>query len=148
VPLRGITEGNHDSACVLYWEERDLKPGEKRAIGFAYGLGNVSFNEGKGILAVTLGRGVIAPGEVFSVTAYVNNPRPDETLTLNLPEGFRLVEGGAIRDVPRSTPDAQNRRSVVTWKVSTDQANKYKLEVRSSRGVAQSQWVTVLGPRK
>src|SRR5262249_9287360 len=78
-------------------------------------------NEGKGILALARAKGVFEPGEVFQVTAYVNNPLLDETLTLNLPAGFRLVEGNAILAVPLPPPGAQDRRSVVTWKVSTDE---------------------------
>ena len=43
-----------DSAVVLYWNERDLAPGQVREVGFAYGVGQVSSAEGKGKLAVSL----------------------------------------------------------------------------------------------
>jgi hypothetical protein len=148
LPLVPITRGRPDSACVLTWDERELKPGKTREVGFAYGLGNVSSTEGKGVLGITLARGVFQPDEVFQVTAYVNNPLPGETLTLDLPEGFRLEEGTAKRDVPQPAATAEDRRIVITWKVrAADKQKNYKLAVRSSRGVAQSKSLIVLKPR-
>ncbi|MBI1918820.1 MAG: hypothetical protein HYS12_29365 [Planctomycetes bacterium] len=147
LPLVSITENRHDSACVLTWDERALEPGKTREVGFAYGLGNVS-TEGTGALGVTLARGVFQPEEVFEVTAYVNKPLPGETLTLELPSGFRLEEGEAKREVPQPAASAEDRRSVVTWTVrAAGQQKNYKLVVRSSRGVAQTKAVIVLKPR-
>jgi hypothetical protein len=148
VPMRPITAGNPDSACVLYWDERDLKPGEKREIGFAYGLGSVSSDEGQGVLAVTA-KGVLDPEEEFSVIAYVNNPGPGEKLTLELPEGFRLVEGTAEREVLQPAADAKDRRRVVTWKVkAAEQEKNYKLKVSCKlAGVTQTKSVLVWKPR-
>ncbi len=137
-----------DSACVLYWPERELPPGGRREVGFAYGLGNVSSGESGGALGITLARGVFRPREAFQVTAYVNNPLPNEALTLELPEGFRLEEGERRRDVPPLPPGATNRNSVVTWKVrAPEQQKKYRLVVRSTRGVAQGKTIVVLEPR-
>src|SRR5207302_4428398 len=76
-----------DSAVALYWNERELKPGERRHIGFAYGLGSVSGSQGEGKLAVTVGGDFLPHGE-FTVTAYVSNPSRNQTVTLTLPKDF------------------------------------------------------------
>ena len=148
MPLRPIEGVVKDSACVLYWPERELKPGGRREVGFAYGLGSISSTESGGALGVTLARGVLRPGEVFPVTAYVSNPLPGETLTLVLPPGFGLQEGRAKQPVPPLPPGVKDRNSVVTWKVrAAAQQKNYRLEVRSSRGVAQTKPLIVLEPR-
>src|SRR5262249_54982190 len=38
VPVVPIRE---DSAVVMYWKEREVKPGDRREVGFSYGLGDI-----------------------------------------------------------------------------------------------------------
>ena len=68
----GMRQMGGDSAVVIYWHEKVLKPGQRRQFGFAYGLGGVDAGEGAGRLGITLS-GSFEPGQVFTVTAYVNN---------------------------------------------------------------------------
>ncbi|HXG09967.1 MAG TPA: hypothetical protein VNK04_09275 [Gemmataceae bacterium] len=126
-----------DSAVVIYWNERELKPGQRREMGFTYGLGSVVSGEGNGRLGVTVG-GTFRPGGEFTVTAYVSNPMPGERLTLHLPDGFRLVEGQAEQPVPELPAGARRRNSPVTWRVQAGHEGEYTLRVESSAGGGQS----------
>src|SRR5262249_44822338 len=63
VPLASLRE-TKDSAVTLYWPEKELAPGARRRLGFAYGLGVLAADKGQGRLALAVG-GVFAPGGVF-----------------------------------------------------------------------------------
>jgi hypothetical protein len=131
-----------DSAVTLYWDPIQLGPNQFREVGFSYGLGNVSAGEGSGKLALTVGGSFIPRGE-FTVTAYVSNPIPGQTVTLKLPDGFDLIEAQLTQPVPLLR-DASTRNSPVTWKVrGPRQEGKYTLKVDSSTGVSQTQPVTI-----
>ncbi len=129
----------NDSAVVLYWSDRNLRPGEKRAIGFAYGLGQLTSSAR---LGVTLG-GSFEPGKNFTVTAYVKNRQPDQTLRLDLPEGLRLVEGAATQTVP---PAAAGGTSLVTWKARVERTGTFRLTVHSSTGQSQAKTLAIARP--
>jgi hypothetical protein len=136
-----------DSAVTIYWNPREVPAGGKREVGFAYGLGTVAGAEGGGKLAITLG-GSFAPRGEFSVTAYVQDPAPGQTVTLTLPEGFQLIEGERQQSVPPLPAAATSRNSPVSWKVKAPgKEGKYSLKVQSSNGVAQSQPVTIHSSR-
>jgi hypothetical protein len=136
LPIKSLTPP--DSAVVMYWPERPLQPGEAREVGFAYGLGKVSGGEGGGKLALTVG-GSFLPGGEFTVTAYVNNPAPGQTVTLSLPEGFGLSSGAATQTVPPVPPGAARSTSPVTWKVrAPSKEGRYTLKVQSSNGASQT----------
>jgi hypothetical protein len=136
VPLRPIGD---DSAVVLYWEERPLQPGEKRTLGFAYGLGAVAGAEGGGKLALSLS-GSFEPGGEFTVAAYVNRPQPGQTLALNLPKELERTEGEPTQTVPVQ-PGLEN--SLVTWKVRVTRPGRFTLEVQSSTGAAQTRTLVI-----
>ena len=89
-------------------------------MGFSYGLGSVSSGEGKGRLALTAG-GAFVPGGTFTVTAYVSNPTPGQTVTLDLPSGYEFASGDATQPVPPVVPGTGSRISPVTWKVRAPQ---------------------------
>jgi hypothetical protein len=134
-----VTPMRQDSAVVLYWDEKEIKPGEVREVGFAYGLGNVSSGAG-GKLGVTAGGSLLAGAE-FTVTAYVNTPLRDQTVTLQLPPGLERTAGPATQ--PVKEPEAGGRNSAVTWKVKAARSGRYTLRVTSSTGVAQTLLVTI-----
>jgi hypothetical protein len=128
-----------DSAVVMYWLPRELRPGEKRDVGFSYGLGSVAAVKG-GALGVTLG-GSFTPGGELTVVGLVGAPQPGQTLTLDLPPGFDLVDGApATRPVPPVVP---GRPSPVTWRIRSGASGRYDLTVRSSTGAAQKRQVTI-----
>jgi predicted secreted protein len=131
VPMRNMFD---DSCVVLYWPEKAIKPGEKRTIGFAYGLGNVTINDKLGI---TLG-GQFEPGQNFTVSAYVENPVAGQTLKLELPDGLRRVEGDQMQNVALG-----GKTSIVTWKVLVERTGEFKLKVISSTGLSQAKTITI-----
>jgi hypothetical protein len=127
----------------MYWNERPLQPGERREVGFAYGLGNVaSDTDAAGRLGLSVG-GSFKPGGEFTLTALVSNPQRNETLALELPAGFQLVAGELTQKVPEVPPDAARRTSPVTWKVRAGGDGSYTLKVKSSSGAAQAQPVRI-----
>jgi hypothetical protein len=129
-----------DSAVVLYWPEKSIKPGEKRTIGFAYGLGNVVSSNDK--LGLTLG-GSFEPGQAFTATAYVENPIPGQTLRLELPDGLTRVDGAETQNVPPAQKGAGRDTSVVTWKIRVERTGEFKLKVHSSTGLTQAKTITI-----
>jgi hypothetical protein len=141
LPIRSLTPP--DSAVAIYWDERELPPEGVREAGFTYGLGNVSSGEAGGKLAVTLG-GAFAPGGEFTVTAYVKNPIPGQTVTLALPPDFELLDGSARQSVPPLPSGAASRNSPVTWRVRAGpREGTYTVKVQSSTGVSQTQEVRI-----
>jgi hypothetical protein len=132
-----------DSAVVLYWEPKELPPGQSREVGFAYGVGSVSGKEGKGKLALTVG-GSFRAGEAFTATAYVTNPQPGDKVTLTLPDGFELEEGDATQTVPDPPRDSARRVSPVSWKITAPKRKgSYDLRVKLSSGATQRKRVRI-----
>jgi hypothetical protein len=127
-----------DSCVTMYWDERALGPGERREVGFAYGLGNVaSDTDAAGRLGLSVG-GSFKPGGEFTLTALVSNPQRGETLSLELPAGFQLTDSEATQKVPEVPAEAARRTSPVTWKIRAGGEGGYTLTVRSSSGAAQA----------
>jgi hypothetical protein len=131
-----------DSAVTLYWEERELGPGEKREVGFSYGLGDVSSGEGEGRLLLTAGGRLVRNGK-FTLTALVQKPRAGEQLTLTLPEGFKLLGDDERQEVPPVAPGAARATSTVTWRIQAGADGQYKLPVQSNKGAAQTLNLTI-----
>jgi hypothetical protein len=78
------------------------------------------------------------------VTAYVSKPGREDTVTLEVPDGFKLLAGAAQQAVPSLPRDAASPNSPVTWKVrAPDKPGRYVLRVRASSAVAQSLLVTI-----
>ena len=125
-------EKEGDSAVVMYWDDKPLAAGDSREVGFAYGLGNVaSDKDAEGRLGLSVGGRFVKGGE-FTLTALVANPKRGEELTLDLPAGFKLVEGELTQKVPPVPADATRRTSPVTWKVRAGDEGSYTLKVTSS----------------
>jgi hypothetical protein len=130
-----------DSAVIMYWDEKPLKPKERREVGFAYGLGGVAV-EAKGSLGVILD-GEFEPGKTFSITAYVSNPAVGETLTLALPEGLQRIEGKQKVPVP---PPGEGKTSVITWKAKVLEPGQFPIKVKSTTGASVTKTVTISRP--
>jgi hypothetical protein len=121
-----------DSAVALYWQDKDLAPGEERTVGFAYGLGQLASGE-SGKLAVTPPSNPRA-GEDFPVVALVSDPVAGQTVELRLQKGLHLVAGAARQAVPPVPEGAPSANSSVTWVVKADRAGTYKVRVRTISG--------------
>ena len=129
-----------DSACGVFWQPIEIKPGGKREFGYGYGQGIVPAIEGEGQYEVRLG-GSFEPGKIFTVTAVVSDPPAGQALTLELPEGVEAVEGRALQPVPPPSEDSAN--SAVMWKARVTRPGTFPLHVRSSTGTTLTKVVTV-----
>jgi len=127
----------NDSAVVMYWKEQPLKAGARREVGFAYGLWNLV--TAGNALAVTVD-GVFRPGKALTVVAYVNSAggEGEETATLTLPDGFKLLAGTLTQALPRAAADAQGGNRPITWRVEAGPTGQYQFTVKTSTGVSQS----------
>ena len=140
IRVRGNTTSilEKDSCVTMYWDERPLKPAEKRTVGFSYGLGSVANQESGGKLLLTVG-GRMAVDAEFTLTALISNPDPQgESLTFAVPTGLELIGGHEKESVPILEANATRKVSTVTWKIRAKRAGEYSLVVKSSKGVQQS----------
>jgi hypothetical protein len=152
LPIRTVSEeaarrpgqrANPDSAVAIYWAPRRLGPGEKREVGFAYGLGKVSAPQEDGGNFLLTGDAGAVEGRSFTVQAVVSRPTPGQTLTLTLPAGLELVGGSAAQAVPPVAASAARPSSTVTWQVRAPREGVYRVAVKSSTGGAQKHPVRV-----
>jgi hypothetical protein len=132
-----------DSAMGVFWEPKAIKPGGKREIAYAYGQGIATSPENEGRVQLALG-GSFEPGKRFDLTAYVTDPAPGQSLTLELPEGMALVEGKASQPVPEAPGDEAS--SLVRWRARVLRPGHYAVRVRSSTGVTQGKLITITRP--
>jgi serine/threonine protein kinase len=144
ISMKERVGNNHidDSAVTMYWNEQTLEPGKSRVVGFTYGLGNADTRESSGHLLFTAG-GRLVPNVDFSLMALVHNPKPDETLTLELPEGIETMGQQLTQRVPGIPPGASASICPVTWRLRASNEGKYELTVRSSTGVKQKLSLTI-----
>jgi hypothetical protein len=115
-----------DSCVVLYWPERDMKPGEARELAFTYGLNAITVPEGTANLALTVGGSFVA-GNTFTAVAYVKDPQPDQKVKLIVPEGLSLVAGQKAEQVVPAA-EGQGGVSQVSWRVRSERAGTYALQ--------------------
>lgn len=130
-----------DSAMGVYWEPKDIKAKSKRNIAYSYGAGLVPSPEGDGLMNLVLG-GSFEPGKLFTVSAYVQDPAPGQSLTLELPAGMERVEGKEIQPVPTSNGEDEGN-AMVLWKVRVQRTGQFQVRVRSSTGVTQTKIITI-----
>lgn len=129
-----------DSAIGLYWATKDLKPGTKRELAYAYGENIAVTAESEGRYEVALG-GSFEPGKLFTVSAVVADAATGQAMTLELPPGIERVEGKATQPVPPITGEAEY--STVLWKARVLQPGEHTIRIRSSTGVTQSKVISV-----
>lgn len=123
---------NGDSAVTIYWYPKTLLPGESRNLGYSYGLGTISGQEGGGELALTAG-GTLTPGGAFTLTAYVSAHTNQDKLRLTIPPGFTLVEGDM--EVPLRSSE---NRYAITWKVKApDREMDADFTAQTTRNIKQ-----------
>jgi hypothetical protein len=115
-----------DSSVALYWPEREMKPSEKRELGFTYGLGTLSA-EGAGGLALTVG-GDFRPNQVFTVTAYLKKPQAGQIVRLSLPSALSLAPG--VESEQEVTGGGEYTQ--VSWRVRAEAVGDYMLEATAA----------------
>jgi hypothetical protein len=129
-----------DSAVTLYWDSKPIPPKQTRRVGFAYGLGSVT-GEKSGGLGISTG-GVLVAEKEFTVTAYVKNPPPGTTATLEVPKRLSIV-GSETIPVPVIPPGSASPYSPITWRVKASLGGMYTVRVNLSTGVTASKRIAV-----
>jgi hypothetical protein len=130
---------NGFSAVVTYWAGKAIKPGEKRELAYAYGGGIAGNPENEGAVKLVLG-GSFEPGKLFTLAAYVDDPAPGQSLTLELPAGMERVEGKESQ--PLAAPSEENP-SLVLWKARVLRTGDYRVRVRSSTGLTLTKVISI-----
>ncbi len=129
-----------DSAISFYWPSKELKPGAKRDMAYAYGEDIAVPAESEGRFQFDLG-GSFEPGKIFTISATVADPGLGQTLTLELPKGMERLEGKEVQPV---APLGETQDySTVLWKARVLEPGQHAIRIRSSSGVAQTKVVTV-----
>ncbi len=129
-----------DTGLGMFWEPKEVKPGGKRDIAYAYGRGIASSPENEGLVHLTLG-GSFEPGKRFTVSAQVSDPAPGQSLRLELPPGMELLEGAQVQPVPGPTGD--DGTSLVMWTARVQRPGEFTVRIHSSTGVTQGKIVTI-----
>jgi hypothetical protein len=141
--MRQLVKGNQylDSAVTIYWAEKKMPAGSKRAVGFTYGLGNFSSDDG-GKIGLVLA-GPFRAGAAMTVLALVKGPEEGQTITLKLPKEMTLTKGEATQKVPLAPLTADNNFGPVTWEVRTPTAGIFALGLELSTGASLRQGVRI-----
>lgn len=129
-----------DSAISAYWPTKEMKPGSKRELAYAYGEGIAVRVGSEGRFQMALG-GSFEPGKTFTISALIADPPPGQSLALELPKGIERLEGKSVQPVV-STGDDQEY-STVLWKARVTEPGEYTIRVRSSTGLTLSKVVTI-----
>jgi hypothetical protein len=129
-----------DSALSFYWASKELKPGAKRELGYAYGEGIATSAEAEGRFQLDLG-GSFVPGKMCTISALVADPGAGQSLKLELPPGMERLEGKEIEAVS-PLADGQDY-STVLWKARVTKPGEYSIRVTSSTGITQTKIVTI-----
>lgn len=129
-----------DSACAICWDAVEVKPGAKQEFAWGYGGGYACDPENDGVVHLALG-GSFEPNKTFTITAYVDDPAPNQTLTLELPPGMERVEGKELQPVP--APAVDGATSVVMWKARVLRTGDFSIKVKSSSGVTQIKNISI-----
>ena len=136
LPLKSL--GLNDSAITIYWKEQPLQAGDTREVGFEYGVWNLVSQGNR--LAATVD-GVFRPEGQLTVVAYLKrspDENPNETVSLTLPENFKLLEGAETQAIPNLPKGAKSDNFPVTWKVQAGLLGKYAFTVKTNTGLSQA----------
>lgn len=138
VPLISIQKSK-DAAAVFYWDEKEIPAGDKRVVGFTYGLGNFSANAA-GNLGVILA-GSFLENRDFTVLALVKNAKAGQTLKLHLTDGLARSDGAETQTV--AVAKGETKISPVTWMVRSLRAGTFVIGIESSTGDFHHQGVKI-----
>ncbi|HZZ78147.1 MAG TPA: hypothetical protein VFE62_06495 [Gemmataceae bacterium] len=129
-----------DSAISGFWATKEIKPGGKRELAYAYGEGVAVPLGSEGRFNIALG-GSFEPGKLCTISAVVADPARGQSLTLELPKGMQRVDGKEIEPVAALAEDQEF--SSVLWKARVLEPGEHTIRIRSSNGMTLSKIVTV-----
>jgi hypothetical protein len=129
-----------DSAISFYWPTKEIKPGGKRELAYAYGEGVAVPAESEGRFQLALG-GSFEPGKVFTISAVVADPALGQTLALELPKTMLRLDGKEVQPVGPLTEGLEY--GAVLWRARVLQPGDHTIRVRSSTGMTQTKIVSI-----
>ncbi len=118
-PIKDIGK---DSCVLIYWADTTLNKGERREVGYSYGLGEV---QGDGRLALSA-PGVVTPNSEFVLTSYIHKAEKGQTFTVLLPPGVELAKGESAE----KTVAADAERVTLSWRLQAGEASKTPLPIK------------------
>ncbi len=140
------TDLKKDSCVVIYWDATNSKmnPGDTMYKGFTYGLNSLDVKAGAGGTGLTLSADpAVVANKEFTVMAYVHNARPNQPVTLELPDGIELAAGeNATQNVPAK--DA-GKRVPVSWKVKATKLGIKQIKAKSGSTESTPRTIRVSG---
>jgi serine/threonine protein kinase len=128
IPMEDIGK---DSCAVLYWPDKELKPKEKRCLGFTYGLGQIIPRSTQDDAPIQMGLtldGDFEPGKDFTILAYVRKPKSGEKLKLVAPEGLDFVNCEGEQTIRKPI---NNDTSLVSWTLRADKAGIFDVTLET-----------------
>jgi hypothetical protein len=131
-----------DSAFAMFWDPVEIRPGGKRELAYAYGKGVAISPKSEEEVKIVLG-GSFEPGKLFTISAYVRDPGPGQTLALELPAGMERVEGKELQPVAGGNEDGD---AMVLWKARVQRTGQFTVRIRSSSGVTQTKVISISRP--
>ena len=135
-----VIGGGGDSALGFWFNPKEIKPGGKRELAYAYGQAVASPLSAEGRFKFDL-TGSCEPGRLSTIAAQVVDPMPGQPLLLELPSGLELVEGKTILPVQQPLPDSPF--SMVLWKCRVRELGAHPIRLRSNNGVTQTKVLTL-----
>ncbi len=112
-PIKPPDEESGDSCVAIYWDEKELQPGETRHMAFTYGLSKLEVGD---LLALRV-PAAVQPGREFVVTGIVWNPKNGQKVKLELPEGLSFASGEKAEQEVKDVKDAGRGQARVFWRV-------------------------------
>lgn len=127
-----------DSCVALYWNVVKMNPGDKRTMGYTYGLSELSINVGESPIALSAPASV-KPDEEFVLTAYIWNAKPGQKIKLELPEGLELGKD----EVEEKRVDEAGNRVQVSWRVKAGKAGDYSVSAKMGSNISRALKIVV-----
>lgn len=113
-----------DSCVAFYWDYAKMKPGDRREMGFTYGLGKVSGAGGRIGLAY---HGKTQPDGIFTVTAFIKSPDEGQKVSITLPDGLSL--DAKEKEEKAITTVEKGKDGLVAWRIKAHKEGEFAVEV-------------------
>ena len=137
-PLQAMNEpagAPKDSCVAIYWARETMPAGEKRVMGYTYGLGRIADgtgSEGPEALRLFAG-GSSRVDREFTLTAYIKGAKPGQKVSLQLPPEWTLLGFQSLEQTIESP--ANKEYAQVSWRVKAHKVGNFRV-VASHAGLS------------
>jgi hypothetical protein len=137
-----VIANGFSSLVGFFWEPKDLRPGGKRELAYAFGS-SLAAPVGADANFQVQFAGSFEKGKLFTIAATIADPADGQSLELELPKGLERVQGKQIQPVPPGEEAIPYSR--VEWKCRVLEYGEHPIRIRSSAGVSKTAKLTI-GP--